>query len=131
MWILKSPTRDTSALLSLINSNPPALPVVGDCDGTLISGPVWQPDAGMVTGALQFDGIDDCVVTGSPLNPADGPFSIFAWVNGGAPGQVIVSQQGFADWLTEDADGNLKRELKCIGRFADPLFSETVITDGQ
>ena len=103
----------------------------GEYDGTLHGEPVWQPDGGMVAGTLQFDGIDDYVSTDSVLNPADGSFSIFAWVNGGAPGQVIVSQQGFADCLTVDAEGNLMTELKCTGRSAGPLFSETIITDGQ
>ena len=42
-----------------------------------------------------------------------------------------MSQQGVANWLTADAEGNLMTELKCTGRSAGPLFSETVITDGQ
>ncbi|MFC1795291.1 LamG domain-containing protein [Planctomycetota bacterium] len=65
------------------------------------------------------------------MNPADGPFSIFAWIKVGAPGQVVVSQQSVANWLTTDAEGNLMTELKCLGRSAGPLLSETVITDGQ
>jgi hypothetical protein len=51
--------------------------------------------------------------------------------NGGAPGQVVVSQQGATNWLAADAEGNLMTELKGPGRSAGPLFSETVITDGQ
>jgi hypothetical protein len=102
-----------------------------DCDGTLIGGPIWQPDAGMVAGALQFDGIDDYVVTDYVLDPADGPFSVFAWVKEGAIGQTIISQQNMANWLTLDAEGNLITELKCTGRSAGPLYSETFITDGQ
>ena len=31
--------------------------IAADCDGTLMGGPVWQPDGGVVAGALQFDGI--------------------------------------------------------------------------
>ena len=65
------------------------------------------------------------------LSPSDGAFSAFAWIKGGAPDQVVVSQQGAADWLTADAEGNLMTELKCTGRSAGPLYSETVITDGQ
>ena len=42
-----------------------------------------------------------------------------------------MSQQIAANWLTLDADGNLMTELKCTGRSAGPLYSETVITDGQ
>jgi len=102
-----------------------------DCDGTLIGDPVWQPDGAMVAGALQFDGIDDYVVTDYVLDPADGPFSVFAWIQGGALGQVVISQQSMANWLLTDADGNLMTELKCTGRSAGYLCSETVITDGQ
>jgi hypothetical protein len=102
-----------------------------DCDGTLIGDPVWQPDAGMVAGALQFDGIDDHIITDYVLDPAEGPFSIFAWIKGGAPGQVIISQQNIANWLIADTEGNLMTELKCTGRSAGALFSETIITDGQ
>ena len=43
-----------------------------------------------VVRALQFDGSDDYVSTDSVLNPADGVFSVLAWVVGGAPGQVVV-----------------------------------------
>jgi hypothetical protein len=102
-----------------------------DCDGILTGGPVWQPDSGMVAGALQFDGIDDYVSTDFVLNPSDSTFSVIAWIKGGAPGQVVISQQSMSNWLMVDAEGNLMTELKCTGRFAGPLFSETIITDGQ
>jgi hypothetical protein len=36
-----------------------------------------------------------------------------------------------ANWLATDTDSNLMTELKCTGRSSGPLFSETVITDGQ
>jgi len=100
-------------------------------DASGLGDPVWQPEGGIVDGAIAFAGIDDYIDAPFVLNPVDGPFSVFAWVKGGAPGQVIVSQQGFADWLTVDADGNLMTELKCTGRSTGPLYSETVITDGQ
>ncbi|MFC1604930.1 LamG-like jellyroll fold domain-containing protein, partial [Planctomycetota bacterium] len=103
----------------------------GDNDAFVTGGTAWQPSSGQEDGALQLNGIDGCAIAGPVLNPADGPFSLLAWVNGGAPGQVIVSQQGFADWLTADAEGNLMTELKCTGRSVGPLFSEAVITDGQ
>jgi hypothetical protein len=108
-----------------------AVDSAGDNDAFVIGGASWQPGSGQVDGALQLNGIDGYAIAGSVLNPIDGPFSIFAWINGGAPGQVVVSQQGFADWLTADVDGNLMTELKGTGRSAGPLFSETVITDGQ
>ena len=109
---------------------PIAYDSVGEKDGFLVGDPVWQPDAGMVDGALQFDGVDDYVSTDFVLNPADGSFSVFAWIKGDASGKVVVSQQSIADWLAVDSEGNLMTELKCTGRSAGPLYSETVITDG-
>jgi N-acetylneuraminic acid mutarotase len=102
----------------------------GLSDALIIGDPVWQPDAGRVNGALQLDGIDDYIITGAPLNPSDGPFSVLAWIIGGAPGQVVISQQGAANWLVADAVGNLMTELKGAGRTATPLQSQTIITDG-
>jgi hypothetical protein len=78
-----------------------------------------------------LDGVDDHVISGAVLNPAEGPFSILAWVNGGAPGQVVVSQQGAANWLTTDTEGNLMTELKSPVRTGKPLQSQTIITDGN
>ena len=102
-------------------------------DAFVVGGTAWQPSGGQVDGALRLDGVDGCAVAGPVLNPADGPFSVFAWVNGGAPGQVVVSQQGAAKWLTADAAGNLMTELKGTGRSASasPLQSQTIITDGH
>jgi hypothetical protein len=97
----------------------------------IVGGAVWQPGGGQVDGAIQLDGVDGCDITGPALNPADGPFSVFAWIKGGAPGQVVISQQATANWLATDAEGNLMTELKCTGRSAGPLYCETVITDGQ
>ena len=71
----------------------------GDNDANIIGDPVWQPDGGIVDGALQLDGVDDYVLTGFVLNPADGPFSVFAWTKGGSPGQTIVSQMD--DWYLQ------------------------------
>jgi hypothetical protein len=83
-------------------------------------------------GALELDGIDDCVISGVGLNSADGPFSVFAWVKGGAPGQVILSQIDVADWLLADApDGNLMTELKSARRGGSALQSQTSITDNN
>ncbi len=103
----------------------------GDNDGYALGDPIWQPDGGQVAGALQLDGVDDYVVTGAAPNPVDDSFSVFAWINGGAPGQVLVSQQGAANWLMADAEGNLMTELKGTGRSAGPLQSQTIITDGD
>jgi len=105
---------------------------VGDKNGILNGNPVWQPAGGKVNGSLEFDEIDDYVSTPFILDPAVGSFSVFAWVKGGAPGQVIISQIGGVNWLAAGtSQGKLMTELKAAGRFGTPLFSEAVITDGQ
>ncbi|MHC4534044.1 MAG: LamG-like jellyroll fold domain-containing protein [Planctomycetota bacterium] len=106
---------------------------VGNYDGTIMGGPFWQPDGGVVAGALQFDGQDDYFSTTPVLNPADGLFSVFAWIKGGAPGQVVISQTvGGVNWLLVDpTEGNLMTELKGTGRSGKPLQSQTNITDGN
>jgi len=93
---------------------------------------LWRPEDGKVGGALQLDGIDDLLFTTFSLNPADTSFSVFAWVKGSAPGQVIISQTGGANWLMADASaGKLMTELQGAGRFDGPLSSQAVITDGD
>jgi sugar lactone lactonase YvrE len=99
-------------------------------DDFVTGGTAWQPNGGQVNGALQLDGIDGCAIANPALNPAEGPFSVFTWINGGAPGQVVVSQQGSTDWLMADTDGNLMTELKATGRSGGPLQSQTIISDG-
>jgi len=92
---------------------------------------LWQPQGGKIGGALELDGIDDLLFTTFPLNPADACFTVSAWVKGCAPGQVIISQSGGANWLLADpATGTLMTELKGGGRFDGPLSSQAVITDG-
>ena len=69
-------------------------------------------------------------MTDPVLNPADRPFTVFAWVQGGAPGQVILSQADGANWLSMDiSDGALMTELKGGGRSEAILVSQTVIID--
>jgi len=103
-----------------------------DNDGAVYGDPAWQTEGGMVNGALQLDGIDDYVSTPFVLNPADGKFSVFIWIKGGAPGQVVLSQIGGARWLcTDSLEGNLMTELKSSGRGAVELLSQTNITDGN
>ena len=100
-------------------------------DAFVVGGAAWQPDSGQIDGALELNGVDGCAIAGEVLNPADGNFSVVAWIKGGAPGQVVLSQTGASNWLTVDAEGNLMTELKCTGRSAGPLYCEAVITDGQ
>jgi hypothetical protein len=111
----------------------------GDNDGTLSGEPVWQLGGGQVGGALQLNGVDDCVIASFDLNPADGQFSVVVWVKGGVHGQVILSQAGAANWLMADsADGALRTDLKeeaTMGRApkpsGPPLISPTVVIDGD
>jgi len=104
-------------------------------DAYLLGDLIWQPDTGKVGGALMFDGANDYAFAPLSMSPADGPFSIFAWIKGGAPGQVIFSQSNSANWLGVDLDlGCVMTELTppAVGRVIPlPLESETIITDGQ
>jgi len=103
----------------------------GGNDAMVMGDPAWQPDGGSVGGALAFDGIDDCIVANPVPELSQGPFSILAWVKGGAAHEVIVSC-GTADWLyTNPADGSLMTALSSIAGNGVPLFSDVVITDGQ
>ena len=111
----------------------------GGNDGTLSGNPVWQPHGGQVNGALRLDGLDDYVSTDFSLNPVEGSFSVFAWIKGGARGQVVISQRDTSDgrntqpgsaWLWADASyGRLITRL--MHPPFDPLLSEAVITDDQ
>jgi hypothetical protein len=104
----------------------------GDNDTTLHGEPPWQPMGGKLSGALNFQGINDYMSTPFVLDPSKGSFSVFAWIKGGAPGQAIISQIGdFGEiWLGIDAsEGNLITGFCDI--YFDPLESEAVITGGQ
>ena len=103
-----------------------------DHDGTLHGDPAWQPEGGIVAGALLFDGVDDYVSTPFVLNPTERAFSVFAWIKGGAPGQAIVAQKDEANWLSTDPSGGyLMTGLKFPGRSGGPMLSQTVITDNE
>jgi sugar lactone lactonase YvrE len=98
----------------------------GNNDAVTFGAPLWQPSGGMVDGAIELDGVDDRVIIGSIPNPTEGPFSILAWVKGGAPGQVVLSQRDGVNWLcTDPSEGNLMTELVGVG----PLMSQINITD--
>jgi hypothetical protein len=104
----------------------------GAHDGTVNGEPLWQPTAGQINGALQLDGIDDYVSADLMLDKKDAVFSVFAWVKGGMPGQVVFSQVGTSDWLGADTtNGSLMTELRFLGKASRALQSQTVITDGN
>jgi hypothetical protein len=99
-------------------------------DAALVGGPGWDPQGGQVDGALRLDGLNDCAVAPFVVNPAEGPFSVFARVKGGAPGQIVLSQIGGANWLmASTSDGALVTELKSTR--GGSLSSQTVVTDGN
>jgi len=99
-------------------------------DGTLCGGPVWEPAGGHIDGALRCDGVDDYVATPFVLDRIEGSFSVFAWVSGGAPGQVILSQKDEVNWLMADAaTGALLTELGSTGRQGQVLASQGLITE--
>jgi acyl-CoA thioesterase-1 len=104
----------------------------GTGDANVFGAPLWQPEDGMVDGALQLDGADDYLETDFILNPIEESFTVYAWIRGGAPGQVVLSQAGGANWLrAAQSDASLITELRGVGRTGSPLTSQTIITDGQ
>jgi hypothetical protein len=94
---------------------------------TVIGDAVWQSEEGRIEGALQLDGIDDYLSAPFILDPTKQPFSVFAWIKGGQPGQTIISQQGaFGAWLSVDSAGALSTHLTFP---LPPITSDVVITD--
>jgi hypothetical protein len=105
---------------------------VGENHAELFGNPIWQPTDGMIDGALLLDGLDDFVGTEYILDPAEGPLSVFVWVKGGAPGQVVLSQLWGLNWLmANETGGCLRTELREPSHTAESLVSEVTITDGD
>ena len=77
-----------------------------------------------------MDGRDDYVKTNYGSSLPVKPFSVFAWIQGGAPGQVIVAQEKGADWLLVAPDGGLRTNLNFLSRSGKPLVAPVPITDG-
>jgi hypothetical protein len=111
----------------------------GGNDAFVIGNPVWLPNGGKVGGALQFDGIDDYITTPFVLDPGDVSFSVFAWIIGITPGQVIISQAHpsaesltslGSTWLGTDPSGG-KLMSGLMDAYFGPLESDAVVTDGQ
>jgi len=111
----------------------------GHSDAQVLGAPLWQPHSGRVDGALQLDGADDHLITAPVLNPAQGPFSVFAWIKGGMPGQVLLSQETGVQWLMADMLGGTLRTNLTIRpvtvryktTYGPPLVSSASITDGD
>ena len=101
-------------------------------DAVVLGGAAWQPGAGIMAGALEFDGVDDCIETPHIAGLQQGPFSVFAWVKGGGAGQVIISVANDSDWLLGSMAGRTGVGGKLATTFGGTtLTSETPIADGQ
>jgi len=108
-----------------------ACDMAGEDEATVLGNAVWQPEGGKIGGALAFDGVDDFVLAHCPAGLGDGPFSVCAWVKGGAADEVILAS-GTTNWLyTNPADGSLMTALGSVAGNGQPLFSDVVITDGR
>lgn len=105
---------------------------VGNHSGTLFGGVSWEPMSGRIGGAVALNGVDGYIETPFFFNPSNGSFSVFAWVQGGAPGQTILSQIGGVSWLLADtAAGALATKLAQSGRNSRNLISTTIVVDGE
>ena len=108
-----------------------AIDWVGEHYAMIVGDVVWEPN-GVLGGALAFDGQENFMRTvDSILDPATGPLSVIAWVKGGAPNRVIVSQFGGADWLYLNQYGMLTTDLKASGQDGTSLTSDAWLLDDQ
>ncbi len=81
--------------------------------------------------AVSLDGTDDYLRTPMILDPGNGSFSVFAWIKGGTAGQVILSQEGGANWsMADPTQGSPMTTLTQTSRGAD-LTTGMVVTDGD
>jgi len=104
----------------------------GNNDAIVLGNAAWQPAGGRIGGALGFDGTTGFARSGSMvLDPAAGPFSVIAWVKGGAPNRAVVSQSSGADWLYLNQYGMLTTDLKSPGKDGKSLTSDAYILDDQ
>ena len=100
---------------------------IADSDAVVMGEALWQREGGQIEGALQFDGVSSYLSAPFILDPVQQPFSVFAWIKGGQPGQTIISQQGaFGAWLSVDSVGALATSLTFP---LPPVTSDFVVTD--
>jgi hypothetical protein len=108
-----------------------AIDWAGEHYAMIVGDVVWEPN-GVVDGALTFDGQENFMrTTAAVLDPATGPLSVIAWVKGGGPNRVIVSQFGGADWLYLNQYGMLTTDLKASGQDGTSLTSDAWLLDDQ
>ncbi len=101
-------------------------------DAVVQGGAAWQPEAGIIDGALALDGVDDYVETPHIAALKQGSFSIFAWVKGGGADQVIISAATGSNWLLGSTAGRTGVGGKLATMFGGTtLTSESMIADDQ
>ena len=109
-----------------------AVDSAGDYDGAVVGGATWQPEGGVIGGAIQCNGVNGCVVTDTIPDLGTGPFSVIAWVKGAEPGEIILCHDGDTDWLMANPiDGTLMTKLTGPSQPMAQGFSDVVITDGK
>ena len=103
----------------------------GTYDANVVGDPIWQPDGGMVGGALLFDGVDDYVSIPSIEWPyKESSFSVFAWIKGGQRNEIIT-RWGLTLMQADHIEGNLMSAFLFDLTGGGFLFSEANIIDGQ
>ena len=108
-----------------------AIDWVGQHYAMIVGDVAWE-SKGVIGGALAFDGNANFMRTvHAVLDPATGPFSVIAWVKGGAPNQVIVSQFGGSDWIYLDQYGMLTTDVQAAGQDGTSLTSDAWLLDDQ
>jgi acyl-CoA thioesterase I len=108
-------------------------------DATVSGDAVWMPDDCQINGGIQLNGTADYIKAPHILDPAEGEFSMFVWIKGGAPGQVILSQENGANLLMADIESGTFRadisdpmKTSRVGTSGGlSLISTTIITDGN
>jgi lysophospholipase L1-like esterase len=99
---------------------------LGVFPGTVYGEALWNQ------GALVLDGIDDYLDLDYVTGPMDGPFTLFLRIQGGQPGQVLLSQEGQSDWILTDTDsGEMLVGMTAGGRGGIPLKTGFVTTEGR
>jgi subtilisin family serine protease len=112
---------------------------VGSNHGTLVNGPVWT--SGQINGALDFDGDDDYVDVGDPVDGsldfgATDSFSISVWVKTAEDGQPVYKQRITGDGYREGYKVRVYFEklyfgMKDTSNNGTEIFGSTTVTNNE
>jgi hypothetical protein len=116
-----------------------AADVVGGYDGTLVGGPVWQPDGGRIGGALEFDGVDDYVDIGAIDFVGENGMTVALWLRPQAfngDSRLISKATGTAEqdhyWMVSTyLDTRLRFRLKAGGGTSTLFTGQNVLDIGE